>query len=472
VGGSDPGYIAARGHSGGGGGDPARRLADAAELARRLRTLPQRRAAQARAAAAADEAAATKRQLDLARARRGPVLALLGVMLVGFAATTGLYVRADRAQGRAAAAAARANAEAARASAVTSFLTDDLFSAANPLLGADPNIPVKKVLGAAAADIDRRFAAGSVDRAAIQAAIGGAYAGLADSPRGVPLLRAALGTLRAAYGEDAPQTQSVRLALVDLAERTADMKALRQAGQDLLATHPARADTELRGRFAVEEADCLTNQNDSLCVSKLRPFLAEVRTRLGPDSQLALRVQVLMAYQLGEGQHFDQAITLARQTVRQTQAQDGADSVPAQDRRYYLGQILMEANQLPEAIAILTDVRRRLLDIFGTETEMSARAANQLGRAYTSGKNYDEALRMLRIGYDYNLKTHGEAFHLTRFAMHNLAKTLTAMGRPGEAVPLAQRAFDQQRAAEGADNEDTLWIEATLADCLLHAGEG
>ena len=64
---------------------------------------------------------------------------------------------------------------------MTLFLTDDLFSAANPLLGADPNIPVKKVLGVAAADLDHRFPLASPERGAIEAAIGGAYAGLADT---------------------------------------------------------------------------------------------------------------------------------------------------------------------------------------------------------------------------------------------------------------------------------------------------
>jgi non-specific serine/threonine protein kinase len=452
-------------------GDPARRLADAAELARRLRTLPARRDAQNRAEAQAAEAAATRRALDLARARRAPLFAALGVLLAGFAASSFLYLRANRAEQAARAATARAETEAARARAVTMFLTDDLFSAANPLLGADPNIPVKKVLGEAAADLDRRFPRGSPDRAAIEAAIGGAYAGLADTPHAMPLLQSSLAAITRQSGAAAPQAVDVRLAMADLAERTSDWSALRGVGRDILATRPADKPTELRGRFAIEMADCQTNQNDSLCVEKLRPFLAEVSATLGPRDPLALRVTDLLAYQLAEGQHFDEAIAMARANVTATTAVFGPDSVQTQDRRHHLGQVLEEAGQGGEAVPILEDVRRRLLAIFGTETEASSRAATQLAHAYAEVNRNDDGLRLMRVALDYNLKAHGENFQLTRFGMNGVAKMLTAMGRASEAVPLAQKAFALQRAAEGAANEDTIWIEASLADAYDHAGD-
>jgi DNA-binding winged helix-turn-helix (wHTH) protein len=451
-------------------GDPARRLADAAELARRLRTLPARRLAEQQAQQAAADAAATRRALDIARARRLPLLALLGVLLTGFATSTWLYLRAEHANALAQAATQRAELAASRAEAVTFFLTDDLFSAANPLLGADPNIPVQKVLGVAAAGLDRRFKPGSLDRAAIEAAIGGAYAGLADPDHALALLRPALATLRAQLGEADPQVEAVRLAMADLAERTGDLAGLRVIGAAVTGSHPADALTALRGRYAVLEADCLTNENDSVCVAKLRPFLAEARTRIGARDPLTLRVQDLLAYQLSQGQHFEEALALARDTVAATQAAFGAESVQVQERRYHYGQILVEAGQSAPAIATLEDVRARLLAVFGHETDMSARAATQLGRAYALAKRYDDALRTMRLSLDYNLKTHGEDFQASRFTMNGVAKVLTAMGRPAEAIPLGERALALQRKAEGPDNEDTLWIEGNLAHEYQLAG--
>jgi non-specific serine/threonine protein kinase len=445
-------------------GDPARRLADAAELARRLRTLPARRADQARAATAAAEAIRIRRALELARARRTPLLALLGVSLLGFTAATALYVRADRAN-------VRAQLQAQRANAVTGFLTDDLFSAANPLLATDPNIPVKQVLAASAADLHRRFPSGSLDRAAIEAAIGGAYAGLADADHALPLLRASLAARRAKLGDGDPQTQAVRLTIADLAERTGNPDALRDAGNAVLAAHPADAETELHGRYAVIFADCVTVENDSVCVAKLRPFLAEMRARLGPRHPLTLRVQDLLAYQLSEGQHFDEAVSLARETVSLTQAAYGPDHLLVQDRRLHLGEVLIEAGQPNEAISILQDVRRRLLAMSGTETDMTARVATQLGRAYGAAKRYDEGLASLRLALDYNIKTHGESFEFSRDDMNLVASMLASAGRPLEGIPLGEKAFALQRQIRGPDYEETLWIEGNLAEDYRRAGD-
>jgi non-specific serine/threonine protein kinase len=452
-------------------GDPARRLGDAAELARRLRTLPARRLAQSIADAQANEAAATRRALDRAQARRVPLLALLGVLVLGFVASTILYVNAQRAGSLARAATTRAEMAAARAQAVTAFLTDDLFSAANPLLGADPNIPVRKVLDAAAAGLDRRFPPNAPDRAAIEAAIGSAYAGLADPAHARPLLRAGLDSLRATLGDNDPQVQTIRIAMADLAERTADLAALRAIGREITAANPADASTALRGRFAVLVADCLTNENDSVCVAKLRPFLEESRTDLGPHDALTLRVQDLLAYQLSQGQNFTEALSLARETVRVTETMYGTDSVQAQERRYHLGQILVEAGQADEAITVRTDVREHLLSVFGHETDISARAATQLGRAYALGNHPESGLSMLRLAYDYNLKVHGELYQATRFTMNGVAKILTVLGRAKEAIPLGERALALQRRAEGPDNEDTLWIQGNLANEYRQAGD-
>ena len=52
-----------------------------------------------------------------------------------------------------------------------------------------------------------------------------------------------------------------------------------------------------------------------------------------------------------------------------------------------------------------------------------------------------------------------------------LAKALAESGRAAEALPLGERVFALQRAAQGADNEDTLWIEANLAEEYRAAGD-
>ncbi len=445
-------------------GDPARRLANAAELATRLRSLPGRRAAAARKLAEAAEAARIRAALDRARARRGPMRALGAALALGLAAATILYVRAERAG-------AQAARDAARARVVTSFVTDDLFSAANPVLGANPNAPIKSVLAVAAADLGKKFAPGTLDRASAEAAIGGAYAGLADPDHALPLLRAALATMRRDLGEGAPETQAVRLTIADLAERMADLAGMKTVAQDVMAAHPHDTDTELRGRFALLYAECLNDDTDTICVGKLRPFLDEVQRRTGPSSLLTLRVRDLLAYQLSEGQHFGEAIAVSRRTVALSQAVLAPDNLHLQERRFHLAMVLNEAGQQTEAIALLEDVRRRLLNLSGGETELSNRIATQLGRAYAAAHRYDDAIKLLRGALAFNLRTHGEGFEFTRFGINILARVLSDAGHAQEAVPMGEHALALQRAAQGADNEDTLWVQGNLAEEYRASGD-
>jgi eukaryotic-like serine/threonine-protein kinase len=142
-----------------------------------------------------------------------------------------------------------------------------------------------------------------------------------------------------------------------------------------------------------------------------------------------------------------------------------------QDRRLHLGEVLIEAGQPDEAISILEDVRRRVLAMSGTETDMTARVATQLGRAYGAAKRYDEGLAALRTALDYNIKTHGEAFEFSRDDMNLVASMLAKAGRAEEGIPLGEKALALQRQVRGADHEEALWIEGNLAEDYRSAGD-
>ena len=445
-------------------GDPARRLSDAAELARRLRMLDARRADQAREQAAQAAADRALHALDRARARRAPVLMLMVALLFGLSVSTWLYLRADAAN-------RAARREAARAQTVTKFLTDDLLSAANPFLTADPNMTVKDLLTTVAGDIDRRFQPGSLDRAAIEDAIGNAYAGLSDPTHALPLLRSALAARRQALGDADPQTQAVRLTMAALAERMQDSDGMRSAGLEVLAAHPGDAETELTARFFVLAGGCGLNGNSGGCAAQLRPLLDETRRRLGARHPFTLKVESELAYRLGDAQLTAEAIPMARETVALTQQVYGPDHPLVQDRRFHLAGVLVQAGQVDEAIDILTDVRRRLLAISGTETAISARMANQMGMAYDLAKRYPESLAALQIALDYSVKTQGETSELSLGTLNNIASTLNHMGRSKDAIPLARKVLDLQSRLTGPDHADTLWDENNLASAYQQDGD-
>jgi non-specific serine/threonine protein kinase len=438
-------------------GDPARRLADAAELARRLRGLPARRDAQARAEAEAAELARARRALELARARRAPLLGLLGVLVLGLAGSGVLYLRAERA--------------AARAQAVTRFLTEDLLSAANPAVAADPNVPIGRVLAVAAAGVKDRFAAGSLDRALIEAAVGGAYAGLADPARARPLLDEALTTLRARLGDDDTQTQAVRLALAALAERVVDSNAMLAAGQSVLEAHPHDPQTALSGRYYVLAGAYLRDGNGYQCVPAARALLADSQRALGDGNPVTLRIQSELAECLADSGQAGEAVALARDAVARTQELYGPNHLLVQERRFRLGMALVQADQPAEAAALLQDVRARLLALAGVETEMSVRVENQLGMAYFGLGQYAAAEQIYRRVVDFSVRTRGEKSDLSQAAIGNLAGALALGGRPQEAIPLARKVFETARAQLGGDNASVLWAQNNVADDLARAGD-
>jgi eukaryotic-like serine/threonine-protein kinase len=437
-------------------GDPDKRLSDASDLASRLRQLDLRRIAALREADAQKELERALAALSRARARRTPILALIAALAVGFSVSSWMYIRAED--------------SASQARAVTHFLTDDLLSSANPLLAGNPEIKVKEVLATASANLDRRFPNGGLDRAAIEAALGGVYAGLADSKNAEALLQAALLRRRAALGDSAPETQAIRIALADLYERDVNNAGLARMGHQILASDPRDLATLLHGRFAAQLADCASNETGTACINSLRDTLVKARTELGPRDAFTLRVQSMLAFHLANNERVAEAIPLARQAVMLSAQIYGANHPLVQERRYQLAEVLIHTNHLSEATAILLDVRRHLLQISGHETELTMRAANQLGYAYNNLKQYDEALRYLRQALDYNIAVRGEGFELSREGYNNVAEVLSAMDRGADAIAAGQKALALERKASGIDNPDSLWFENNLAMYYRQAG--
>jgi tetratricopeptide (TPR) repeat protein len=221
----------------------------------------------------------------------------------------------------------------------------------------------------------------------------------------------------------------------------------------------------------VLSADCARNGSDTACIAQLRPFLAEAQHLLGARDPLTLKAQSFLAFELSDAQQFPEAVPLARATVALTEEVYGPNHLLVQDRRFQLGEVLVEAGQYDEAITVLTDVRKRLLELSGGETEVSARAATQLGHALIVAKRYDEALALLHNALDYDLRTRGETFVASRTLYNDIANTLAFMGREKEAIATGQKALDLQRRAEGDNHPDTLWLENNLADFYHRDGD-
>ncbi len=445
-------------------GDPASRIADASRLAQRLRTLEQRRAQQELEARERAANETTRQALERSRARRGPLIVLFATLVLGLGTSVWFYLRAEQAN--------RRSQEAAATSAgVTSFLTKDLLSSANPYLSADPNISVKDLLASAKANLDLRFKPGTVERAAIEEALGHAYSGLGDAPQARPLLNSALATRLRLSGEADPATQQVRLDLLELDKATLDGADAKITAQAILKQHPSDAETELRARNALAEAECNDNGSTKLCIEPLRRLMQEARTRLGPHNEFFLESESTLAKVMALDQRFDDAIPMAREALALTAETNGPTHPLVADRKYRLAEVLTEAGQTEEAIRLCTEARHDLLAVSGRETEESVTIANELGILYYQGKRYAEAVPQFQLALDYNVKTFGEEFSGAREDMNDLAYAEAGLGQFAEAIALQERAVALDAKTIGADHPEALWREKSLGGFHERAGE-
>lgn len=445
-------------------GDPAARILDAAALAERLRSLPARRAARLRAAEQAEAQARLEASLARARARRGPVLALIGVLAVALVVTAGLAWRANAAR-------QVALRESARAETISAFVTHDLLSAANPEL-ADPNVTVRQILNAAAAALPQRFAAGTLDRAAIETTIGTAYAALTDK-RARPLLLAALETRRRILGDADPATQETRLALAAMEDALEDNQAAIGYAREVLRSGGAGlpAETSLRARALVATNACNANPVEAKCVAPVRALYEEARRTLGAQNDVTLTLEINLAFNLSQAEQFPDAISLARDAVSLAAARAGSNSPATQQPRYALAQVLMEAGQAGEAITLLQGVLHDELQEAGRENGVTIRTRNQLGKAYYQAKRYAEALPYFVQAAAFYDAAGENGTHKAIAAQNNRAAVLEHLGRFAEAIPVQQAVLTAVRAQAGPDNANTLWCENALARMQDAAGD-
>jgi DNA-binding winged helix-turn-helix (wHTH) protein/serine/threonine protein kinase len=166
-------------------GDLARRLTDAADVAKRLRVLEERRTRreternrQAQAKSAEAEAERSHQMIERLRSRRRWLSTVVAVLAVGVAISSGMYFFAQSSR-------KEAEQSAATARAVIDFLTGDVLSADDPRTGlVNKGMTVREALEHAADKVNKRFADKPEVAARVHFAIAMAYMSLGDTATG------------------------------------------------------------------------------------------------------------------------------------------------------------------------------------------------------------------------------------------------------------------------------------------------
>ncbi|MBA4284788.1 MAG: hypothetical protein C0434_04580 [Xanthomonadaceae bacterium] len=197
-------------------GNPERRLADAGELARRLRNIEQRRAALLAERAERERADHAARQLERIKARRVGLQVAFAALAIGFVTSALLYIDARDAREIAELQARRAEAAQRRAEKVADFLGKDMFSAASTDERPVKDLTVKELLDSAARAVPTRFSDELEIATTVQEALGDAYDALAFDREAGNLLEHALELLQRSQAPDSHDALRIATKLVAL----------------------------------------------------------------------------------------------------------------------------------------------------------------------------------------------------------------------------------------------------------------
>jgi len=412
--------------------NPGARLADAEVLARRLRTLEERRAQLKRQREAQARAEDARRRLAGSPARTSSIAALLVLLLVGLAISTGLYLRARHAE-------ERARIAAAQSEALARFLSNEVFApASNGAESAERSTPLER-LRRAGDDIDENFAGQPRIAAELHYRFGSSFAQLRDYASAAPHLRRALQ-----LGEPIDKTGAGPV-LGSAAELVGIDYILGQL-QDTLPRYEAVL-TAAEARIAADDTALLD----------LRQQVALGRYRLGDWSQAAQALQALLK-------------------------SPGSSSPPSAfvgATELYLGQVLTDLARPADAEVHL----RRAVDVLtrtlGAMHARVAEAQSALGRSLADAGQYVEAAAELDKAQDLAAHSAAAAPWIVAQPRYFRALLLLQLDQPKKAEPILTQliesedatsaAYDQAQAAPELDH--TAAVRQALGEAYAREGK-
>ncbi|MFN3514528.1 MAG: protein kinase domain-containing protein [Phenylobacterium sp.] len=389
-------------------GDPASRLASAAELADRLRSLEARRVERRRLEEAEHRALAASRALDRMRARRPWAAATFAALVLGLGASLWLYDRASQAQ-------RAAEAQAARAQATGAFLTDLLVNADPARPDGGGSVTVREALDRAAGAIGERFATDPATEIAIRLTAGDIYGGLADHGRAVEHRRRAAALLERAHGPADPRTLQARYRLAEALANGSEYdeaKAVLDAA-DRDAAAAGRSDDALtyvaaqaRGRFRLMQADI------EPAAAQFEEALRLQASAAPDDLQTAYRLRMDLAQCYSRLGRHDEAVEMLAGLQDATYAEAGVSQGRQASAALYHGAALLYAGRYEEAEPALLKATERLKAAFGANSSQVLEAQSALGNLYATSGRWSKAAPLISAVRKDMCALHG-ADHLT-----------------------------------------------------------
>jgi DNA-binding winged helix-turn-helix (wHTH) protein/tetratricopeptide (TPR) repeat protein len=462
-------------------GNPAERLGDAQGLARRLRTLQERRTQLAAERDAQAKAERARRLLERAQARRLGLALAFGALFVGLIASTTLYFRARHAQELTVIAAAQSRA-------VKDFLSKDVFAPVSS--GTEPvrDMTVIQLLTRAGNEIDTRFASQPDVAAELHYVIGRSFQSFLETSQAVKHFRQALelgehlsgqgsqaamrsaseliqvdyfvgqleGTIgrynailtegRKRAGEHAPEVLDLRLNLARGYYLMGAWGSASRMFQDLLADIAAAGGSrsELEGRVQFYYGQLLTDLAEPVEAQQhLRLALDELRSSLGDRHVMVTEAHSALGRTLADAGRFSEAASEFSKAhelaVKWAPLPSWIETRP----RFFTALMLLHEDQAAKAEPLLAEIVRfqdtheaaYLESHKGLTPELdhTGPVRQALGEAYARQGRLSEAIETLERAVSVGARASGARHPLVVSAKLSLAEALIADHRHEDA---------------------------------------
>ncbi len=403
----------------------------------------------------------------------GVALGLL-VVLVGFAATTGVQARRIAAQrDRANAERDRANREAATAKHVSAFLTR-MFNVSNPSEALGNSITAREILDRASNEMESELSNDPMLQARMMDTIGSVYTNLGLLPRAQALLQKALEVRRSALGPDHPDTLNTaeQLGIVYWQEgRYPDAEKLMS---DTLGR---------RRRLFGDEADSTLWAMNNLGLvyffegrlaeaEQLHRRALETRRRLkGPDDRDTLSSANNLAEVYLRANRLPEAESLLLTTFEAKRRVLGADHPSTLNSMTNLGILRAQQRRFGESERLFRETVVAQRRVLGPEHPDVLGNSGNLGFVLTQQGQVADGEKLLRDTLATELRVLGVEHPYTLDTKVKLAGSCIRHRRATEGQRLLQDAFETQTRLLDPQNPDRAWTRAELALASLELGQ-
>lgn len=449
-------------------GNPAHRLADARLLARRLRSLAERRREREHERRREQEEARLRERVARSEARRRP-LQVLALTFFAAAVASGVLLWQQHRQSQ------RLRLETARERSVMNFLEGDLLSPANPMISQSRNVTMREALDAASTKLDTEFASEPLVRARLERVVGTAYAAMLDRKKAVPLLLAAEKTLASRLGDAAAETEATRLALRnlyldewDVPDVLAVSRRIDHAERRAGVPNPG---AEFEARAMLASMPPLLHWHVFWLTDLYKPMHAlyeQARHTLGPTDKVTLRLLWYSGVALSWAHRYAQALPLHRAAYEGLQKIYGPRHPRTLEVALYLAEALNRTGRAKQALPLLEKMIGGFQRTLGPDHPFMLHAKELLAQSYERLGQPAKAVTILKGVYQRRITLLGNRDIHTQDDVIRLSDALAAAGRSKDAKAQLESLLALQQSYLG-DDAPQVWRTRDRLGAVLDA---